>query len=359
MILHENGQKQCGFLNNFGAIRYILALVVLVCHFNVLIGTDIPLPFSAYFSVSGFFILSGFLIYNSFMSSENVTAYINKRFSRIFPSYIFIIVLCAFLLVYVSELPPLEYFTSPEWWKYLLMNLLTLNFVQPSLPGVFESSSISAVNGSLCTIKVELTLYLTAIPVFLLYRKTKIDFWKIFVVILLFSGAYKLYMDYMSERTGNDIYSILSRQFCGQMSFFYTGVLFSIYIDRILKYKYYILLASAFILFVATFIFGDAQLYQLFIKPLVISGVIISLAFIGTWGRWADLFENCSYEIYLFYFPIIQLAKYYRLDQSLGTTETLILVITVVIIVSSIVAKYISLPIRKYLRRTPSTVSAI
>jgi hypothetical protein len=49
-----------------------------------------------------------------------------------------VVLLCAVGLSLLSDLPPLEYFTSPLLFKHIAASLCFLNFLQPGLPGVFR-----------------------------------------------------------------------------------------------------------------------------------------------------------------------------------------------------------------------------
>ena len=109
-----------------------------------------------------FFILSGFWITISLFRSNSVKEYVVKRIKKIFPMYLIVIITFSILFYYFSNLSFSEYFTSSDYWKYLLCNVLTLNFIQPSLHNVFNNVP---VNGSLWTIKVEIGFYIL-LPIF-------------------------------------------------------------------------------------------------------------------------------------------------------------------------------------------------
>lgn len=53
--------------NNMGMVRYVLAIAVIIAHYNELVGANIYFPVTSYVAVGGFFSLSGFLIYGSFL----------------------------------------------------------------------------------------------------------------------------------------------------------------------------------------------------------------------------------------------------------------------------------------------------
>ncbi len=147
--------------NNIGLLRYLLALAVFAHHANVLTGTHLPAP--ARLAVGLFFALSGYFGWRSAAHAPSARAYLLRRGRRLLIPYWAAVVFFAVTLVCVSQLPPSVYFTSAEWWRYLAANLLTLNFAQPTLPGVFAGLEAGgAVNGALWFVKVEIALSLLA-----------------------------------------------------------------------------------------------------------------------------------------------------------------------------------------------------
>lgn len=347
MAESQSAQKRVVFRNNFGAIRYILAFAIFLSHFNALTGSSFWFPITGYFRVCSFFVMSGFLIYGSFYRSTDYKDYLRNRAWRIFPSYFLTIGLCAILMVFVSDMPAIDYFTSPQWFKYFIVNALSLNFIEPALPGVFQGHSVHAVNGSLWTMKVEWLLYIFIIPVIWITEKYKIKFWKVFLTILVFSIVYKLTFGYLYETTGKNIYHILEKQIGGQLAFFYSGVFLYINLDKLKKIKWPVVAVCLIILVVGVNWYGDMKLFSHVLFPLSLAGFVVSIAFIGQWGKWAEMFENCSYEIYLFHFPFIQLSVHFRLPETIGHGPTFCLVFVIVVALAYVVAKYISAPMRR------------
>lgn len=119
--------------------------------------------FSAGVAVDSFFVISGFLIFMSYERSNSLKDYFAKRFRRIYPAYLTVIVICAILGLFFSSHSSLHQYYSIDWLKYFLSNLSFMNFLQPTLPGVFEENHMPLVNGSLWTIKAEVMFYL-AVP---------------------------------------------------------------------------------------------------------------------------------------------------------------------------------------------------
>lgn len=143
--------------NAFTAIRMICALTVLYEHYVVLMGTKFPILEIRGIAVKVFFILSGFWVTRSLYTSKSLLEFYKKRVKKIFPAYLTVVFAAAILLVLLSILTIRQYFTDSGFWKYLVANISTLNFIHPSLPGVFNGEP---VNGSLWTIKVELGFYI-------------------------------------------------------------------------------------------------------------------------------------------------------------------------------------------------------
>lgn len=296
-----------------GFVRYILAISVVIAHFNIIFGTDYSFIISSYDAVGGFFALSGFLLYGSFLRNNSIKNYIKNRARRIIPPYFFIVLSCAFLLVFVSTLDFKDYFFNIEWIKYLLSNLAFLNFLQPDLPGVFQSSPLPAVNGSLWTMKVEIMLY-CSIPIVLfvanwIYVKVRPHKSLIlFIFIYIVSLIYRITFLVLYESTEKEIYEILGRQFFGQLNYFYSGVFiyFAFFkIKRLIRYVFPIALVL--------YILRSYLPYYLVLsyQPFVTAILVLGLSFFK--GR-ISVFNNnnVSYDIYLFHFPIIHLFFQYK-----------------------------------------------
>lgn len=204
-----------------GFIRYILAFAVVISHFNYAEGTNYYFPISSYHAVGGFFALSGFLIYHSYLTSNSLKGFFYKRLRKIAPPYFFIVISCAFLLYFICDPSYQSNYFSLDWFKYLISNLLFLNFIQPDIPGVFNGS---AINGSLWTIKIEWLLYLS-VPIIIafiskfIHKKNKELY--VYLFLYLFSALYRIVFYNLYVDTGKEIYNILSRQFLGQLCFFY------------------------------------------------------------------------------------------------------------------------------------------
>ncbi len=288
--------------------RYIMAIAVIVAHFNELAGHDFYFPLTSFEGVGGFFAISGFLMYPSYIRSANIISYVKNRARRILPPYFFVVAIFAVGLVLVSQLNPLEYFTSSGFWKYLVANLSFLNWLHPDLPGVFQGNEyyISAVNGSLWTMKIEWCLYLSVPIVMWLTHRLKWEKKYVAIIIIFISCVYRLAFNLLYESTEKEIYRILSRQVFGQLSFFYAGMFIYFIQDFFYRFRKYILIIG-----IILYTFTKSIPYSdIFLAPVFIASIIMAFSMLKhTWKRLTHS-NNLSYNIYLFHFPIIQLSIY-------------------------------------------------
>lgn len=155
--------------NNFGIIRWIGALMVIVGHMYVLIGQGAPafLWNSVHsLGVALFFVIGGYLITYSWERDRNWIRYLVKRCFRIFPALIFCVVVTTLIVgpLVTTMSSTKEYLTNILTMNYLKNCLLRISYV---LPGVFENNIIpSTVNGSIWCLPVEFMMYLL-VPIFL------------------------------------------------------------------------------------------------------------------------------------------------------------------------------------------------
>ncbi len=152
-------------LNNFDLLRFTLAGTVVLFHAAVLSGSG-PLRgalrfANGHYAVLGFFAISGYVVSLSWQRIQSAPEFFQRRARRVLPGYLAVVLFCWVAGCAVSRLPLLDYWTSGETWRYLLANLSFLQFLAPTLPGVFQSNPVmAAVNGSLWSIRAEIFCYL-------------------------------------------------------------------------------------------------------------------------------------------------------------------------------------------------------
>ena len=164
--------------NAMHLIRLLMAVYIACAHFVELTSSPaldwIPSIFmrQGRMVILGFFVFSGLLVTGSYLRSKGFKDYIYNRILRLYPSYAAILIVSILALSLMSTLSFADYFSDLQTFKYIAANFSFLNFLEPSLPGVFENNPFStAVNGSLWTLKVEMMFYLF-LPI-LIYILTK------------------------------------------------------------------------------------------------------------------------------------------------------------------------------------------
>jgi peptidoglycan/LPS O-acetylase OafA/YrhL len=289
-------------INNFDFLRVVFAFTVAFAHLIELSDLEILKPFKVFFNtrlaIDGFFIVSGFLIAKSYENSTTIKDYIIRRAKRIIPAYAVVILVSAFFLSAISTYSLSEYFSNIQFWKYLTANLSFQNYLEPCLPGVFETNKFCAVNGALWTIKLEEAFYLL-VPVFYwLVRVKKFNFYVLIIIVYLLSVTY--YMYFLSI----DNYRI-AKQLPGALAFFGTGIVFYKNFSLLQKWKDYIIIPCLIIFFLEHYIL-KTQLLKPVAFGFMVFYVAYSFRFLNNFGKYGDF----TYGIYIYHFPLIQLFVY-------------------------------------------------
>lgn len=287
--------------NNFDLLRFALAGIVVLFHVHVLSRSESLAFLSRFLSpdiaVKGFFVVSGYLILRSWDGSKGLTDYASKRIRRVYPGYAAVVLGCALLGTLVSALPAGQYF-SWQWLRYITANLLFLNFLAPTLPGVFVQNPEATVNGALWTLKIEVMFY--AIVPLLAWLIRRYGAVTITVTIYVLSVAYSLTMLHLAETSGRSILSILAHQLPGQLSFFMSGAL--LYYKEPSIRRWLPVAAPASVALLAL----HHPLIDATLRPFLLGITVIYFAigfpYLGNFGRFGDF----SYGIYIIHFPVLQ-----------------------------------------------------
>ena len=161
------GDLSSGRANNFDALRFVLAALVILSHsYPLLNGSNDCEPFfeatggqitGGEVAVGGFFIISGFLIAQSWEKSRGLGDYLRKRIARIYPGFLAAALFCAFIAgPALSE-------SAEEYWKQFRparFALAALNLEELDLPPVAPELPAKSINGSLWSIRYEFVCYL-------------------------------------------------------------------------------------------------------------------------------------------------------------------------------------------------------
>lgn len=295
-------------LNNLDLLRLLAASGVMALHVRDL-SAEPSLGFleglDPKVSLSTFFVISGYLVYMSWERAPVWQDYLSKRWRRIVPGYAVVVLLCALLGVLLSGLPASAYF-GQAWLRYVLANLSFLNFIQPSLPGVFESNPFpgAPVNGALWTIKVELMFYAT-VPVLVWLCKRLGHH---LVLGLGFVGACLWWGGFMAlaMHTGKSAYFELSKQMPGQLMFFLPGAWCYCERERLRRLGWRLGVIALGLMWLAQQWPQISPTPGAFLYPIALSACVFwaafNLPYLGSVTRHGDL----SYGIYIWHFPVIQ-----------------------------------------------------
>ncbi len=150
--------------NSLNALRLVLATLVIVSHSWPIGGYghdpgDGDLTLGAW-AVAGFFAISGYLITGSRLHSRSLLDYMWRRVLRIYPAFLVVLALVAFVFAPLSVLVV----GSGSWHPldglgYLWANL-GIRITQTGIPGTLETAPFSdAWNGSLWTLWYEFLCY--------------------------------------------------------------------------------------------------------------------------------------------------------------------------------------------------------
>ena len=275
--------------NNFDFLRLFLASSVVWHHFLILTEQSIAfMPFDIIdreLAVKAFFVISGGLIWASAARTDDFITYFKKRFFRVYPAYIFVLILFSIISVLLFSTK------AGEVFSYLFWNSLFLNFIHPCLGSMFENNVMCAVNGSLWTLKLEVGFYFFVGFCFYVFKKNALNILVSFTLISLFLNLLFIVL------LPGLINSVYLHQL--PLMFFYFGfgaLLFSFYNALSVKNNNLIFI-------------GVAVLY--FLSDLFYSFFVVTFVYYFAYGLPLKInlskLGDLSYGIYIFHFPLIQL----------------------------------------------------
>jgi peptidoglycan/LPS O-acetylase OafA/YrhL len=296
--------------NNFDIVRLCLAIFVFLGHYTWIFPNG-PLPVGIVMflageggqrSVQAFFIISGFLMFQSFERSDRPSVFYEKRVRRIIPGYATVILFSALFGFWLSDVKVSEYF-SMDLLKYTFWNLLFLNFMHPTLPGLFDQSPTPYVNAPLWTLKIEVGYYILFPLLYGIGRRVGFLSW--FIALYVLSTAYYLSMITLANKSGLSHYNVLAAQLPGQLRFFLAGAMVAshhhIFAGKHPRVTLGILASGV----VGILCFGGlATLYPALLALALLSFCLIGPK-LGSWLVCGDL----SYGIYIVHFPLLQAMK--------------------------------------------------
>lgn len=289
-LLNEEIIREVKKDNCFDFLRYLFAFSLVLAHFCVLIGVDNVWFITGSMRVKAFFTITGFLVTYSFCRGNfDLSLYAKKRFARIIPAYVICIVFCLVLGMVVSSLGIADFMTSAQTWKYFIVNLFMLNWLEPELPSTFQSNIMPQMNGSLWTMKQEVVFYILVPIIVWLLRKTGTKH-LILPLLLLCVIAYPS----CNTQTQKFMY-------------FISGATALLYFNIIIRYKKWIF-PPAVVMLIATYYIDIpvltplSQALELIVFPTLLLLVAYNLKCMNFMRR----YDNITYGMFLYHFPIIQ-----------------------------------------------------
>ncbi len=289
--------------NRFDTMRLVFALAVLFSH--VLVLPDMPgtrqvQSISNIFgelSIQGFFILSGGLVYGSWNRRVSIGNYALKRVRRLYPAYSSVIFATVILaLIFVPEVRA----DLGTTFKYILANITFLNFLQPTLPGIFEGQRFEEINGALWTVKVEVMYYLV-LPILVITMNAVGKFrWVLLALVYIAAEIWRAGFAQYGHANGSYALIQISRQLPGQMSFFVSGIILWEF-RQFIRARWWMFALGGFVVVLTS--------YLPHAEPLRAAGwcaLIGGIAFSPGPELNAARYGDFSYGIYGTHFPITQ-----------------------------------------------------
>ncbi|MDB5396463.1 MAG: hypothetical protein JWM91_3969 [Rhodospirillales bacterium] len=312
--------------NNFTPFRLLLALLVVLGHFKAFVGTTSPdWPFNyAATAVDCFFVVSGYLVSTSFDRDPNLYRFYVRRFFRIYPLYLAVIVAQALILASIERAGFVA--NVPSMLSYLFFNAVFANFVQHDIGGGVMTALVDpSLNASLWTLKIEFGFYLILPFLWRLVERFGVT---LLVGIFILSAVYYNALWYTGKYD-------FAKQLPGQLQYFVLGVAAYKYRDRIKLNR-----TSGLILTIA--LAAAVTALQSEHPPVIFPLAVAALVIVATLHAPRLRMEtDISYGVYLLHAPTIQLALLFGLYRPgwIGALAIMAIVVVLSLIVERLVER--------------------
>lgn len=303
--------------NNFDFLRFVAAVFVVWGHAYNLVGLPGPQLWGKGVHSVGlaiFFSISGFLVTESWLRTPSFSHFFWKRGLRIVPGLTVCVLLSALVLgPLVTRLSLADYFTHTQFFRYFYNVFL---YIQLRLPGVFDGNLRSSVNGSLWSLPVEFSCYLSlAFIGFTMKGRLLITV----ILAIPVMMALSLYLSYMYIGPRIVSYNIDARQALSLFPYFFIGS-FLCLLKRHIPFRVDVAYALASAMFLAAALKNQVALTLIVWFALPYVCLSIGLRDTKSISNWGQRFGDMSYGIYLYSMPIQQLLNYISGGKaSLGT----------------------------------------
>jgi peptidoglycan/LPS O-acetylase OafA/YrhL len=330
--------------NNLDLLRLVLAALVIYTHsYSTYYGNENnPEPLYQFsnnritfgsVAVNFFFIISGYLVIQSWINSRNAFEYLKKRVLRIYPAFVFVCILCAFLFVplgnnqYSSSLSNYFLYLRQVDFNYQPQTIIRL--APPNLPPTFLHLPIPfELNFSIWTIPYEFYCYLLLLGMGI-FKMAKNKWWMLAFTLVSFAnlayfqyGSTKWISAYLRPESFSDIKSMSYF-----LPFFMAGISFY-HFEKYMPKKNPAAIIS-FLITALSFRFTNAYL---FFQLILGSYFIFCFAFskqinLSRLTRHGDF----SYGVYLYGWPVQQLVMF-NWGKTLNFYGTLVASLLIVIV---------------------------
>lgn len=314
--------------NRFDFLRLVFASVVFAYHGVALPALDpggqweFVLGQAAEVSIQGFFVVSGALVFGSLERSKSLLDYGAKRVRRLYPAYIVVVLVPALIALVLSAGVAGN---LQQIARYVGANLVFLNFLEPTLPGLFTEHRFGAVNGALWTLKIEVMFYLVLPFIGWVLARLGRNWWLGIVALYVMALSWQAVIGAMDHPRSAE----LARQLPGQMAFFASGMALWKLWDKARDHPYLLGVLGVVLLALSVFF---VELEPL--RALGLAGLIGCIAFapgpVLNAARWGDV----SYGVYITHFPVLQAFIAFGLFTMLGPIGGLFLAGLVVFSIS-------------------------
>jgi peptidoglycan/LPS O-acetylase OafA/YrhL len=303
--------------NNFGALRLLLAVLVLYSHSYTLTGGYVhpqdPLASATagrwtlgVLAVDAFLAISGFLVAHSWERSRSLGDFLMKRVRRVYPAFVVLMLFQAFVVapLFAAVYRP---YTASQLVKIGLeiADLVGYGFPNGRLLDPFPTNPIPhEMNGSLWTIRYEFVCYVL-LAGFAVVGLMKRRVWMLVIACLSIGMTGLVSSGAVHVPWSKVITAALGAQklLFNFTSFFFSGVAFYLYRDR-LRFPAILVVTASGLIVAAMF---SVQLGNVL---LATAGVYLLIAFaVQQRIRLAGLVRRAdiSYGFYLYAFPIQQI----------------------------------------------------
>lgn len=293
--------------NGLTMLRVAAALTVIYAHAFPLL--HIPAPAHAFgpglgsLAVNTFFSISGYLIAASWANDPHILRFLIRRFLRIFPALLTVLVILSMLVGPLITSERQSYFSGEAPYRYITLALADSK--SATLPGVFSANIYpNVVNGSLWTIRYELLMYMLFALISMAIPSAR----KHVLYPALFVGLGMAWI-IVSDRFGTTLRLFESVDFVADRiaylgAFFFAGTSYYAWRESIhLKPAYAVVLCAL------TFLAPTHSM------TMVLSWMAVPYSAL-TFAEYApDMFKgwrhDYSYGIYIYAFPAQQIASQY------------------------------------------------